>query len=152
MAKPTHEQAQLQLQVYEMRREALLRKARDWYFKNYRVQNLEDAMKIAAPGTEGGNFANMVLGYWEQTCALLNYDLLNEDLFFETTGEFFGVWEMAKGVAPQLRELFASPGYLAHLEKAAQRYEVWIEKRAPGHVAKMREFMKQMMSEPAKAA
>lgn len=152
MAKPTHEQAQLQLQVYEMRREALLRKARDWYFKNYRVQNLEDAMKIAAPGTEGGNFANMVLGYWEQTCALLNYDLLNEDLFFETTGEFFGVWEMAKGVVPQLRELFASPAYLAHLEKAAQRYEAWSDKRAPGHVAKMREFMTQMMSAPAKAA
>jgi hypothetical protein len=152
MSKPTHEQAQLQLQVFELRREALLRKARDWFFKNYRVQNIDDAMRIAAPGTENGTQVNMVLGYWEQTCALLNYDLLNEDLFFETTGEFFGVWEMVKNVVPAIRERFVNPGHLAHLEKAAHRYEVWIEKRAPGHVAAMREFMKQMMSPAVKAA
>ena len=51
--KPTHEQAQLHLQVYDMRREARLRQGRDWFFKNYFVDNLEDAMRIAAPGTEG---------------------------------------------------------------------------------------------------
>ena len=33
--KPTHEQAQLHLQVFEMRREARLRQARDWFNKNY---------------------------------------------------------------------------------------------------------------------
>jgi hypothetical protein len=39
------------------------------------------------------------------------------------------------------------------MEKAAQRYEAWIEKRSPGHIAAMREFMKQMISQkPAKAA
>ena len=75
--KPTHEQAQLHLQVYEMRREARLRQARDWYFKNYHVENLDDAMRIAAPGTENGTFVMMVLSYWEQACALLNYGLLH---------------------------------------------------------------------------
>ena len=50
-SKPTHEQAQLHLQVYDQRREARLRQARDWFFKNYFVENIEDAMKIAAPGT-----------------------------------------------------------------------------------------------------
>lgn len=35
--KPTHEQAQLHLQVFDMRREARLRQARDWFFKNYFV-------------------------------------------------------------------------------------------------------------------
>ena len=51
--KPTHEQAQLHLQVYEMRREAKLRQGREWFFKNYFVEKLEDSMRIAAPGTEG---------------------------------------------------------------------------------------------------
>src|SRR2546428_5542304 len=90
--KPTHEQAQLHLKIYDMRREARLRQGRDWFFKNYFVENLEDAMRIAAPGTEGGASAMMVLSYWEQACALLNYGLLHEGLFFETSGEFFGVW------------------------------------------------------------
>jgi hypothetical protein len=38
------------------------------------------------------------------------------------------------------------------LEKAAQRYEAWIESRSPGHVATMRVFMKQMRTQVAKAA
>ena len=60
-SKPTHEQAQLQLQVYDMRREARLREARDWFFKNYFVESVEDAMRLAAPGSEGGKFVGMVL-------------------------------------------------------------------------------------------
>ena len=52
--KPTHEQGQLHLQVYDLRREARLRQARDWFAKNYIVDTLEDSMRIAAPGTENG--------------------------------------------------------------------------------------------------
>ena len=150
--KPTHEQAQLHLQVYEQRREAKLRQARDWFFKNYFVQSFDDAMKVAPFGSEGGTFTMMVISYWEQACALLNYGLLHEDLFFETSGEFFGVWERVKVTVPQAREKFAYKGYLAHLEQAAQRFEKWIESRSPGHIATMREFMKQMQAQMGKAA
>jgi hypothetical protein len=149
--KPTHEQAQLHLQVYDLRREARLRQARDWFFKNYVVETLDDAMRIAAPGTESGAFAGMVMSYWEQACALLNYGLLHEDLFFETSGEFFGIWEMVKPVVAEAREKFVDQNFLAHMEKAAQRYEAWSENRAPGHIAAMRNFMRQMRTQPAAA-
>jgi hypothetical protein len=149
--KPTHEQAQLHLQIYEMRREARLRQARDWFFKNYFADNLDDAMRIAAPGTEAGAFTMMVFGYWDQACALLNYGLLHEDLFFETSGEFFGVWERVKPTIQQGRERFVNQQFLAHLEKAANRYETWIETRSPGHIATMREFTKQMRPQSRQA-
>jgi hypothetical protein len=141
--KPTHEQAQLHLQVYDLRREARLRQARDWFQKSYNAETLEEAMKIAAPGTEHGNFLGMVIGYWEQACTLLNYGLLHEDLFFETSGEFFGVWEQLKVVVPQFRQAFNDPNLLGNLEKAANRFEEWSEQRSPGHVAAMREWMQQ---------
>ncbi len=150
--KPTHEQAQLHLQVYDLRRETRLREARDWFFKNFIVKSLDDFMRVAAPGTETGTFAGMVMGYWEQACALLNYGLLHEDLFFETGGEFFGVWERLKPIVPECREKFVDKGFLANLEKAAQRYETWYERRAPGHIAAMRQFMQQMMSQMTSAA
>ncbi len=150
--KPTHEQAQLHLQVYEMRREARLRQGRDWFFKNYFVDNLDDSMRIAGPGTENGPLAMMVISYWEQACALLNYGLLHEDLFFETNGEFFMVWERVKPILAQAREMFANKLFLAQMEKAAQRYEAWMETRSPGNIAKMREFMKQMRGQLAAAA
>ncbi len=150
--KPTFEQAQLHLQVFDQRREAKLRQARDWFFKNYFAETIEDAMRIAAPMTEGGTNFMMVVSYWEQACALLNYGLLHDDLFFETNGEFFGVWERVKPTIAEGRKQWANQQFLANLEKAAQRYEPWIEKRSPGHLAKMREFMKQMRPKGAKAA
>jgi len=149
--KPTHEQAQLHLQVYDLRREARLRQARDWCFKNLQVGTIEDFNRIAAPGTEGATFTFMVFGYWEQACALLNYGLLHEDLFFETSGEFFWVWESIKSIVPRIREEWVDRQFLAQVEKAAQRYELWRERRSPGHIAAMRQFMLTMRSQTAPA-
>jgi hypothetical protein len=115
--KPTQEQAQLHLQIYELRREAKLRQARDWFMKNYFVDNLEDWMRIAAPGTENGALVMMVISYWDQTCAMLNYGLLHEELFFETTGEFFGVWDRVRPVLPQAREKFMNKQFLGIWKK-----------------------------------
>src|SRR6516164_8957190 len=150
--KPTFEQAQIHLQVFEERREARLRQAREWFFANCFANTWEEAMRIAAPGTEGGTNFMMVVSYWEQACALLNYGLLHEDLFFETSGEFFGVWERVKKIVPQARERFANKQYLAHLEKATQRFESWSQHRSPGHLAAMREFMEEMSSQLAAKA
>jgi hypothetical protein len=152
MSKPSHEQAQLHLQLYDMRREARLRQARDWFLANYFVDSMEDSMRIAAPGAENGTFIMMVFGYWDQACALLNYGLLHEDLFFETSGEFFGVWERVKPIIPQARKMFSNEHFLGHLEKAANRYESWMESRSPGHINAMREFGKQIRAKAGKAA
>jgi hypothetical protein len=151
-SKPTHEQAQLHLQVYDLRREARLRQARDWFQQNYHAETVEEAMKVAAPGTEHGTFFGMVIGYWEQACSLLNYGLLHDELFFETSGEFFGVYEQVKPVLALFREQFGNPTMLSNLEQAAKRYEEWSEKRAPGSIGKMREWMQQERAQKRAAA
>jgi len=150
--KPTNEQAQLHLQVYDLRREARLRQARDWFQQNYFAETFDDAMRIAPMGTESGTFVGMVIGYWEQACALLNYGLLHEGLFFETSGEFFGVWELLKPVVPEFRKRFGDPLMLSNLEKAAQRYEAWSERRSPGSISAMRQLMQQERTKTAAAA
>ena len=150
--KPTHEQAQLHLQVYDLRREAKLRDARDWFQQNYNAETFEEATRLMAPGTASGAHIGKVIGYWEQACALLNYGLLNEGLFFETSGEFYGVWERLKKAVPGFREAFGDKYLLSNMEKAAERYEEWVEKRNPGSIEKMRAFMKQMQPQASKAA
>jgi len=152
MSQPTHEQGQLQLQIYDLRREPKLRQARDWFFKNYNAETFDEAMRIAPPGTENGSLVMMVFSYWEQACAYLNHGLLHEDLFFETSGEFFGVWENVKGIIPEGRKRFANTQFLANVEAAAKRYEAWIERRSPGNIAAMRQMMKQMREQHTQAA
>lgn len=149
--KPTNEQAQLHLQVYDLRREARLRQARDWFQQNYFPQTFDEAMRIAPMGSESMTFVGMVIGYWEQACSLLNYGLLHEGLFFETSGEFFGVWELLKPVVPEFRKRFGDPLMLSNLEKAAQRYEAWSEHRSPGSIAAMRQLMQQERTKTATA-
>ncbi len=129
--KPTNEQAQLHLQVYDLRREARLRQARDWFQQNYFAETFDDAMRIAPMGTENGTFVGMVIGYWEQACALL---------------------KLLKPVVPEFRKRFGDPQMLSNLEKAAQRYEAWSERRSPGSIAAMRQLMQQERTKTATAA
>ena len=150
-SKPTHEQAQLQLKLYDLRREERLRKARDWFAKNFFAETLDEAMKVAPMGTDQGAFFMMVVSYWDQACAMLNYGLLNEDLFFETSGEFVGVWERVKPTIPEARQRFQNKEFLAHLQKAAERFEQWSEKRSPGQMAAMRQMMKMMRAQQTAA-
>jgi hypothetical protein len=150
--KPTFEQAQLHLQVYDQRREARLRQARQWFMKNFFADTLDDALKIAPMGSEEGQFFMMVVSYWEQACALLNYGLLHEQLFFETSGEFYGVWDRVKATMPEARKRFVNKQFLENMEKAAQRFEAWSESRNPGQVAAMRQMGQQMRAQFASAA
>jgi len=147
--KPTPAQAQLQLQLYDLRREAKLREARDWFFQNYFVDSLEDANRIAPPGSQEGTYLMMVTGYWDQACAMLNYGLLHEQLFFETNGEFYGVWDRLKPAIAAGRKQYQMKLWMAHLEKAANRFEKWIEKESPGALEAMRGFNQQMRAAKA---
>jgi hypothetical protein len=149
---PTHEQADLQVKLFDLRREARLRQARDWFTKNYFANTLEEAMRIAPMGSEAGTLFMMVVSYWDQVCAYLNHGLFHEELFFETNGEFFWVWERVKPTIAEGRQKFTNPLFLSHLEKAAARYEKWIETKAPGHLAAMHQMMKQFAAQAAKAA
>src|SRR5437016_13841943 len=123
MSQPTYEQGRLQLELYDLRREAKLRQGREWFFKNVNFESFEESMRALAPGTEGGAYFMMVLSYWDQACAYLNHGLLHEDLFFETAGEFFGVWEQVKNIIPGGRQMFKNQTFMANLEKAAKRFE-----------------------------
>jgi hypothetical protein len=150
--KPTHEQGQLQLQLYDLRREAKLRQAREWFTQNYFVDSFDDSMRIAPFGSQEGTYLMMILSYWDQACAYLNHGLLHEQLFFETSGEFYGVWDRMKPVVPSMRQMFRQNLFLANMEKAAVRFEKFIETASPGALDAMRQFTKQMRSAKAQKA
>ncbi len=99
--------------------------------KQYFAATLEEADRLAPTGSQECAFSRMVTTYWEQACALLNYGLLHEDLFFETTAEFYAIWQKLEPLIPQLRECYGNPHFYEHLEKTARRYETWLKQHAP---------------------
>jgi hypothetical protein len=94
----------------------------------------------------------MVISYWDQACALLNYGLLHDDLFFETSGEFFGVWNRIQPTIQEGRKRFSNKLFAAHIEKAANHFESWAENNSPGLITSMRQMDQQMRSQRKKAA
>jgi len=144
MGQATHEQVNLLLKLYDARREAKLRDARDWFAANFHAQNVDEAMRICPPGSKENTYMRMVIGYWEMVASIVNRGLIDEELFFENSGEQWVVWEQVKPTIDGWRAAFGSKHVLGNLEHHCKRFEAWREKRDPGMNEKVRSFLAQM--------
>lgn len=151
MGQPTSEQVNLMLKFYELRREPRLRQAREWFTRNFNATTIEEAMKNHPFGSEGNTFMRMTLSYWDMAANLVNRGLIDEELFFETTGEQWLVWERIKPLVPAWRAAFKNPHVFSNLEQHCKRLDAWREKRAPGSTEAMRQVMQQMAAGQAQA-
>ncbi|MGH9685314.1 MAG: DUF4760 domain-containing protein [Candidatus Acidiferrales bacterium] len=150
MGDVTHEQANLMLHLYEARREPRLREGREWFMANFSPTTPEDVMKLCPPGSPQNASMRMVLGYWEMVASIVNRGLIDEDLFFENSGEQWIVWERMKPVIGGIRAMFKNPHAFGNLEKHCKRLEEWREKRAPGSTEAIRQMVAQMQQGTAK--
>jgi len=144
MGQVTSEQVNLMLRLYEERREPRLREAREWFSANFHVKNEEDVMRVCPPGSKENAYMRMVLSYWEMVASIVNRGLIEEDFFFENSGEQWAVWEQMKPIIGVWRAMFSSPTFLSNLEEQSQRLEAWREKRNPGSNAAIRKLLAQM--------
>ena len=140
----THEQVNLMLHLYELRREEKLREAREWVSVNFHPKSPEEAMRLTPPGSKENAYMRMVMGYWEMVASIANRGLVDEELFFENSGEQWGVWEAVKDLVPTWRKMFANPQFLGNLEEHCKRLDAWREKRNPGSVEVLRKVYGQM--------
>ena len=144
MSEPTFEQANLQIKLYDLRREPKLREAREWFSDHFHPQTLDDVMKICPPGTKENAHMRQVLSYWEMVASMSNRGLVNEDLFFESANEEWAAFQQVKPVLAGWREMFGNPKFLGNLETHCLRLEAWREKRTPGANAAIRKVISQM--------
>lgn len=151
MGEVNYQQAELLMKLYDLRREPTLRQARAWMATLPNLQSMQDLQTHCPPGSQQNAYLRQVLSYWEMCASMVNRGLLDEEFFWENTGEQWVAWEKIKGVVPELRAVFKNPHFFANLEKHATRMEEWREKRAPGTSEAMRAYGK-AMAEAAAAA
>ena len=147
MAKK-QEEAGLILKLYELRREDTMRKARDWYFREFNPESIADFTE-AMFGEHSGHL-RMVVSYWDMAAALVNDGAISLDLFTNTNGEHIGVFSKIEPLLAEIRSAYA-PQFAVNLEKL-------IDATPDGRnrAAKARERMKatrdQMAAKQAKTA
>jgi hypothetical protein len=118
--KPTAADAQLILQLYDLRREAEMRKARNWWFTGFWPRSADDFMKTAStPGTTENNSLRQVTGYWSMAASFVLHGVLNADLFLQpaVSGEMFIVFAKVHPFLKDLREKSGDPHMFGTIEK-----------------------------------
>jgi hypothetical protein len=123
MAKqPNASDAQLILQLYNLRREPVMRVARKFLVSEFWPQNYDEFKAVATGyGTEPNAFFRQVMTYWNMVAAMVLRGTLSEELFFDCNGEPYFLWAKFGEYIPQVRKDQIDPEFLLHLEKLTSK-------------------------------
>jgi hypothetical protein len=136
--------ADLILKLYDLRREEVMRKARNWFF-TFNPTSADDYFKTMMD-PEVGAYLRMVTSYWDMAAAMVNHGAIDADLFNETAGEHIFVFAKIQPLLAELRAKFENPDGFKHLEKVIMDSPNGAER-----VKKTQEWMKTIQEQMAAA-
>jgi hypothetical protein len=120
--KATVHDAGLILKLYEARREAEMRKARNWFVVEFWPQSADDVIQVANsfPSQENAWF-RQVGGYWDMAASFVVHGSVNEELFVQPgcSGEMFFIFAKIYPFLKEIREKINNPDMMANIEKVA---------------------------------
>jgi len=128
------EEANLILKLYDLRREAVMRDARNWFF-TFNPTSAQDVIDTLL--SEHSGHYRMVISYWDMAASLVNNGAIDEKMFNEANGEHIFVYSKVAPVIDEVRTLFGNPEFLKNLESLVKRIPNIDET-----IAKMQERMK----------
>jgi hypothetical protein len=140
-----HEDANLILKLYELRRDEVMRKARAWYIGEFNPGSLQDIVDVVMG--EHSAYFRMVTSYWEMAAALVNNGGIDEQMFNDANGEQMVVFAKLEPFLTEMREKFGSQQTLQHLEKLVMRVP-----DAKERLSAVRERIKTIVAARAEAA
>ena len=110
-------EADLILKLYDLRREATMREARNWFFM-FNPTTPADIMDVLTSDKSG--LYRMVISYWDMACSFVNNGAIDAQMFNDANGEHIFVYAKMEPFIPAMREQMGAPQFLAHLEKTVK--------------------------------
>lgn len=108
------ESAQLNLQLYDLRREPVLREARAWFLAEFNPESLEELISLAS-GERNASF-RMVLSYWNMAASLVTTGAIDRDAFLAAQGEIFATFSKIQPFLAEMRSRSKEPELCKHME------------------------------------
>lgn len=144
--KPTAADADIILKLYDIRREAEMRKARSWFGGKFWPTTVKEYMEVGAAYSIPENaWLRQVVSYWEMVAAMVLHGAINEELFMDAgvSGEMFFTFAKVYPFLGDLRKATGEAGFLANVEKVATRNKKQRE-RLDQMVKRVAEYRKSM--------
>jgi hypothetical protein len=108
------ESALLNLRLFELRREPVLREAREWFLRECAPETFEDLVALVS-GPRNASF-RMVLGYWDMAASLVTGGAIEASAFLAAHGEVFATFGAVQPFLAELRTASGEPDFCKHLE------------------------------------
>jgi hypothetical protein len=108
------ESAQLNLQLFDLRREAVLRDARAWFLNEFNPESFAELAAIA--GGERNPWFRMVLGYWDMAASLVTAGAIDAPAFLAAHGEIYLTFAKVEPFLAELRAVTREPEFCRHIE------------------------------------
>jgi len=132
MIKPTYDDVELILKLYDLRREPRLREARKWFIAHFKVKTLQELNTLCPAGSEENASYRQMTTFYEMVASLLTSGVLNPELYYQSGRELLVVWERMRDVLPEIRAANKNPIEYRNLERAAKGFIEWWQAQAPG--------------------
>jgi hypothetical protein len=104
--------AELILHLYELRREAVMRQARDDMFVKFHPKSWEDVQAVQKRDHPLNTAYRMVSSYWEMAASFAKHGALSVDLFAENCGEGLFLYAKMRPYVERLRKEGAPTAYV----------------------------------------
>jgi hypothetical protein len=108
------ESATLNLRLYELRREPVLREARQWYFAEFNPETFAEFTAIVSG--ERNAFFRMVLGYWDMAASLVTAGAIDAEAFRAAHGEIVSTFAKVQPFLAALRSTSGESEFCKHIE------------------------------------
>jgi hypothetical protein len=131
ISRPTYDDANLIVRLYEMRREERMREARAWFTASFRPKKWEELATLVPPGSPENASFRMVITYWDMVASFIVTGVLNKELFFQSGRELLVVHERMRPVLPGIRDAYKDPSYMANLERVGTDYAAYMQLQSP---------------------
>ena len=109
-----YESARLNLELFKLRREPLLRDARAWFLAEFNPETVEDLVRLI--GDERNASFRMVLGYWDMAASMVTTGAIDGKAFLAAHGEVFLTFAKIHPFLAQMRAASSEPEFCKHLE------------------------------------
>lgn len=108
------ESAQLNLQLFDLRREPVLREAREWFTRGLNPESFAEFVGLVS-GDRNTAF-RMVLGYWDMAASLVTTGAIDREAFLAAHGEIFLTFSKVHPFLSELRSASREAEFCAHIE------------------------------------
>jgi hypothetical protein len=131
-------QAELIVQLYELRREPVMRLARGYVGgSEFLPRSLEDFLAVISAGDQRTAYVLQVYGYWDMVAAMVFHGALTEGLVYDTCPEMYFQFAKIRRYLEEFRRWSKLPEQFKNLQKLTEGSD-----RGRARLDSMEEYLK----------